>query len=150
MKNGKAIGREHAATLESFLQSGVSLPQGRDGSINLTELSRLSGIPKSSFYQNPAIRSRIASLEPSVNDEKNEAPELVSGKQSIAALPDRENKKTKALERRVHLLEQQNAALVAENAEMRRQMKALRTQLGREDMTIETGRRFPAPPPDDV
>ncbi len=33
-------------------------------------------------------------------------------------------------------------ALVAENAELRRQLKALRLQIGREDMTIETGRRI--------
>ena len=45
----------------------------------------------------------------------------------------------------IHRLEQQNAALVAENYEMRRQLKELRLQLGREDMTIETGRRVAVP-----
>ena len=58
----------------------------------------------------------------------------------------RESKQTKVLERRVNQLEQQNAALVAENAELRRQLKSLRLQMGREDMAIETGRRIPAPP----
>lgn len=52
------------------------------------------------------------------------------------------SKQSKLLERRLNQLEQQNAALVAENAEQRQQLKSLHLQMGRDDMAIETGRRI--------
>jgi len=48
-------------------------------------------------------------------------------------------------ERRVHKLEQQNAAMIAENTDLRQQLKVLRLSLAREDMTIETARRVADP-----
>lgn len=54
-------------------------------------------------------------------------------------------RKSQRLERRVNGLEQQNAALVAENFELRRQLKDLRLQMGRQDMMIDTGRRIVGP-----
>jgi hypothetical protein len=141
MKSGRDIGREHLATLESYLASGASLPFGRDGSLNLTELGKLTGIPKSSFYQNPAVREKVEQLrQPARN-----ANEPGAENQPVASLRAPETTKAQRLERRVHSLEQQNAALVAEAFELRRQLKEMRLQIGREDMTIETGRRIPRP-----
>lgn len=145
MKNGRDIGLEHLDTLQAFLRSGQSLPQGRDGSVNLSELARLSGIPKSSFYQNPAIRILVAGLRAAPDPQEVGGAKPVLGEQKRAMPSGVEHRQTKLLERRVNQLEQQNAALVAENAELRRQLKLLRLQMGREDMVIETGRRIPNP-----
>jgi len=147
-KNGKQIGQGHLATLEAFLDTGAPLPVSpKDGTLNLTELASTTGIPKSSFYQNPNVKARleVARLEQGLvrQGERQAAPEGAPERKEAAV---RSSGSTTVLERRVHRLEQQNAALVAEAFELRRQLKELRLQLGREDMMIETARRVPAPP----
>lgn len=150
MKSGRDIGREHLGTLEAFLQSGVALPWARDGTVNLSELAKVTGIPKSSFYQNPAVRSLVEGLRPlsvdSVPNGPGARPGLMPTQPSDPSAISSEERKAQRLERRVNALEQQNAALVAENFELRRQLKDLRLQLGRQDMMIDTGRRLIAPP----
>lgn len=147
-KNGKQIGQGHLATLEAFLGTGAPLPVSpKDGTLNLTELASTTGIPKSSFYQNPNVKARLeaARLEQGLvrqGERQTSAESVPEGSEPVA----RSSGSTTVLERRVHRLEQQNAALVAEAFELRRQLKDLRLQLGREDMMIETGRRVPAPP----
>jgi hypothetical protein len=144
MKNGRDVGREHLATLEAFVAAGTPAPRGRDGTVNLTELGKLTGIPKSSFYQNPAVRDLIAKMRaPAVVATASEAGPGSAAAASPAVRGD--DPKAQRLERRVQALEQQNAVLVAENFELRRQLKDLRLQMGREDMAIETGRRIPKP-----
>jgi hypothetical protein len=154
LKSGRDIGREHLGTLEAFLQSGAALPWGRDGSVNLSELAKVTGIPKSSFYQNPAVRSLVEGLRPAPIDQAPSAPSAPIASLSVgpSQAPDpssvsAEERKRKAqrLERRVNGLEQQNAALVAENFELRRQLKDLKLQMGRQDMMIDTGRRIVDP-----
>lgn len=149
MKSGRDIGREHLGTLEAFLQSGAALPWGRDGTVNLSELAKVTGIPKSSFYQNPAVRAVVDGLRPALIDSATSAP---SGSPSIGlsqttdpSSVSAEERKSQRLERRVNGLEQQNAALVAENFELRRQLKDLKLQMGRQDMMIDTGRRVVGP-----
>ena len=152
MKSGRDIGREHLGTLEAFLQSGAALPWGRDGSVNLSELAKVTGIPKSSFYQNPAVRSLVEGLRPAPINQATSAPSAASASLSIGSSQapnpssvSAEERKAQRLERRVNGLEQQNAALVAENFELRRQLKDLRLQMGRQDMMIDTGRRVVDP-----
>jgi cell division protein FtsB len=70
---------------------------------------------------------------------EGDSPEGSSAEKPLAA------RATAQLERKLHRLEQQNAVLVAENSELRRQVKHLQLQLGREDMLIDSGRRIPAP-----
>jgi hypothetical protein len=149
LKSGRDIGREHLGTLEAFLQSGAALPWGRDGSVNLSELAKVTGIPKSSFYQNPAVRSVVEGLRPAPIDQAPSAPSAILSVEP-SQTPDpssvsAEERKAQRLERRVNGLEQQNAALVAENFELRRQLKDLRLQMGRQDMMIDTGRRIVGP-----
>ncbi|TAK91645.1 MAG: hypothetical protein EPO09_15840 [Aquabacterium sp.] len=147
-KNGKQIGQGHLATLEAYLGTGAPLPVStKDGTLNLTELANKTGIPKSSFYQNPNVKARleVARLEQGlVRQGERQATTEGSSEEREPAI--RSTGSTTVLERRVQRLEQQNAALVAEAFELRRQLKDLRLQLGREDMMIETGRRVPAPP----
>jgi hypothetical protein len=149
LKSGRDIGREHLGTLEAFLRSGAALPWGRDGTVNLSELAKVTGIPKSSFYQNPAVRSLVDGLRPAPFDQATNAPGASpSVGPSQAPAPSSvsaEERKAQRLERRVNGLEQQNAALVAENFELRRQLKDLKLQMGRQDMMIDTGRRIVDP-----
>ncbi|MGF6636458.1 hypothetical protein OKW39_003609 [Paraburkholderia sp. MM6662-R1] len=59
MKSGKQIGLSHLATLDAHFADGRALPVTVNGALNQTELSRATGIPKSSFYQNPRVKERL-------------------------------------------------------------------------------------------
>lgn len=149
--SGKAVGKQYLESVQDYLARTPELPVAADGGLNITEISERSGVPRQSFYKNPNIRLAL---------EEARKARGVTGRQEIGVRPestdgavaqqtsvgDKATKKTKTLERRVTQLEQQNAALVAENAELRRKIKALHLLHGREDMLIETGRRIPAPP----
>lgn len=144
MKSGKVVGAEYVQTFRTYLESVDALPRNEDGALSISAIAEASGIPRQSFYKNPQLKALLA-------DVKVELP--VKAFQEGATSNSRRvrsegglDTKAKLLERRVHQLEQQNAALVAENAELRRQLKALRLQAAREDMIIETGQRIPAPP----
>lgn len=144
-KSGKAIGQEYLGRIQGYLDRTENLPLLGDGSLNMSAIATAADIPRQSLYKNPAIRSLLENAKAKCAVPIRHEPE--SGeKATTRAVATRESKQTKVLERRVNQLEQQNAALVAENAELRRQLKALRLQMGREDMAIETGRRIPAPP----
>ena len=142
-KSGKAIGQEYLGRIRVYLDRTESLPLLGDGSLNMSAIANAADIPRQSLYKNPAIKNL---LENAKNKHGTPVRHEAGEKPSTGSVATRESKQTKALERRVNQLEQQNAVLVAENAELRRQLKSLRLQMGREDMTIETGRRIPAPP----
>jgi hypothetical protein len=148
-KNGRDVGREHLATLQAFVQSGNSIPVGRDGDVNVTELSRVTGIPKSSFYQNPDVRSLTETLRDARRAESTRQ-DIPARDVAVVSSSDMrvETQQMQRLERRVNSLEQQNAVLVAENAELRRQLRDLHQQLARQDMMIDTGKRIVTPPED--
>ncbi len=151
MKNGKQIGQDHLATLDAYFAKGGAVPvSAKDGALNLAELSRTTGIPKSSFYQNPKVKERLEAARQQVGVERQGERRQPKAEGDTTALspvaPSGASTAAAQLERRLHRLEQQNGALVAENFELRRQVKELRLQLGREDMMIETGRRVAMPP----
>lgn len=149
--SGKAVGKQYLQRVQDYLARTPELPVGDDGGLNITEISEHSGVPRQSFYKNPGVRSALAEarkargvsdrLETSARSEPADENQI-----KTVGASDKIAKKTKVLERRVTQLEQQNASLVAENAELRRQLKAMRLRYGREDMLIETGRRIPMPP----
>lgn len=154
-RSGKDISRECLAKVKAFLDSGSRLPVGADGSVNMSALAELVDVPRQSLYKNPSIKALLEQYRTTrprvLADSENASVAVAPDAMVNAGEVDRASewlsvKKVKTLERRVSLLEQQNAALVAENSELRRQLKALRFQMGREDMAIETGRRIPAPP----
>ena len=149
-KSGRQIGLEHLGSLDDYLSKGGQLPVStKDGTLNLAELARATGIPKSSFYQNPKVKERLEAARTAQGLSRHgerQAPESDSAPSIVDATSSGATGATLLLERRLHRLEQQNAVLVAENYELRRQLKELRLQLGRADMTIETGRRVASPP----
>ena len=144
-KSGKAIGQEYLGRIQAYLNRTESLPLLGDGSLNMSAIASAADIPRQSLYKNPAIKSLLENAKAKHGTPVRHETE-VGEKAGTGAVDTREKKQAKALERRVNQLEQQNAALVAENAELRRQLKVLRLQMGREDMAIETGRRIPTPP----
>jgi hypothetical protein len=144
--SGRKTGAEYTRRVEAYLAKHQGLPLSVSGQINMTHLASVLKIPKQSLYKNPGIRSlideakkrqEIAPKAKLTSEASLESPNVRRPAESIDRL--------RLSERRVRRLEQQNAALVAENAELRRQLKGLRVQLGREDMMIETGRRLPVP-----
>jgi hypothetical protein len=144
--SGRKTGAEYTRRVEAYLAEHQGLPLSVSGQINMTHLASVLKIPKQSLYKNPGIRSlideakkrqEIAPKAKLTSEASLESPNVRRPAESIDRL--------RLSERRVRRLEQQNAALVAENAELRRQLKGLRVQLGREDMMIETGRRLPVP-----
>lgn len=138
---------ENVALFEAYVKSlkekGELLPTRRDGQVNLSKIAADSGIgDRGRLYTNDRIRALLEQAQaelppPSPKEDQVEQDGTVKPATSDAAV--------QRAERRVHRLEQQNAALVAENAELRRHLKELRLQIGREDMMIETGRRIPPP-----
>ncbi len=133
-KSGKVIGQEYLVRVQAYLQDTPTLPLQSDGTLNVTAIASAADVPRQSLYKNPKIRELLESAKTS-----QEIP-------SRHSEPDPGKDGKRLLERRVHKLEQQNAALVAENAELRRQLKELRLQQSRDELMIETGRRIPAPP----
>lgn len=143
-KSGKAIGQEYLGRIQAYLNRTESLPLLGDGTLNMSAIAVAADIPRQSLYKNPSIRSLLADAKA-----KSDVPAQEDANpkdHATTTKATRENKQSKVLERRVNQLEQQTAALVAENSELRRQLKSLRLQMGREDMAIETGRRIPTPP----
>lgn len=154
--NGKALGADYLRRVEVYLAQTESLPVARDGTLNVTAIAEKAGIPKQSIYKNPAIRQAIEQAKAargidSWAERRASRPQEGEDGQADAESPaspraaSTDSKRLQAAERRVSTLEQHNAALAAENFELRRQLKDLRQQLGRQDMMIDTGRRMPAP-----
>jgi len=143
-KSGKEVGQEYLVRIQTYLDKTTSPPMLGDGSLNISAIAAAADVPRQSLYKNPAIRRLLDDAK-----SKCAVPAHQESEKSESPVPaSRATKQTKALERRLTQLEQQNAALVAENAELRRQLKATRLQMGREDMVIESGRRIPSPPAD--
>lgn len=152
-ESSQDIGKRHLASLKAFLDSGQLLPVSpkRVGVLNITALVKATSIPRSSFYQNENIEELLdeACTKQKITRQGASFPKVDSvAEQTDRGLPDSQGKsdpRTKAMERRLHRLEQQNAVLVAENFDLRGQVKQLKLQLGRDDMQIESGRRIPPP-----
>lgn len=150
--SGKAQGADYLRKIEAYLAQTDSLPLSRDGTLNITAIAEATGIPKQSIYKNPSIRQAIEQAKAAHGVDswaERRANSPKDGAQGNTPSPQRtassDSKRLQAAERRVNVLEQQNAALTAENHELRRQVRDLKQQLGRQDMVIETGRRVPAP-----
>ncbi|NUX98835.1 hypothetical protein [Paraburkholderia youngii] len=147
MKNGQEIGQDYVEGLRAFFKAGGPVPLSSDGVLNLAELSRLTRIPKCSFYQNSRLKEcldehlRSNGISRRGTTEKKQAQEASSFEPSTGSAEP----STSALERRIQQLQQRNAILVAEVGELRAQISQLRLRLGREDMMLESGRRIAIP-----
>ena len=111
-RGGQEIGQEYVDKLWHYL-NGVNALPARSGKVNMTAIAEASGVPRQSLYKNDNCRQML---------------EEATATKGLLGIEDRsadDSGKVK-LERRVMTLEQSNASLVAENHELRRQLKKLR------------------------
>jgi hypothetical protein len=111
-KSGQQIGQEYVDKLKGYLDSIKGLP-ARSGKVNMTAIAEASRVPRQSLYKNDDCR---VLLENAVK---------AKGLLGIEDRGDTDSDKVR-LERRITTLEQSNASLVAENYELRRQLKKLK------------------------
>ncbi|KAF1075463.1 hypothetical protein [Halodesulfovibrio sp. MK-HDV] len=149
-QSGKEIGQKYMHILQQYLNETTQLPVGSNGMLNMSKIAADAGVPRQSLYKNPRMKTLLEDARKSRGIPSLPAVKTASSKSSTGAVKSgaatEHPTKQRQMERRIIQLEQKNAVLVAENAELRQQLVALRQQMGREDMTIQTGRRIPEPP----
>jgi hypothetical protein len=111
-KSGQQIGQEYVDKLTRYLDSIDALP-ARMGKVNMTAIAEVSGVPRQSLYKNEDCRVLM------------EQAIAQKGLVGIEARNEGDGDKVRQ-ERRIMALEQSNAAIVAENYELRRQLKKFR------------------------
>lgn len=151
-KRGSGLQRatDHVAAFEQYLKGlkarGEQLPARPSGEVNLTKVAEDSGVgDRGRFHTNDRLKQLLDGAKKEAATKPMSTIEVVG----VPTAPEADNRKgdseaLQRVERRAHRLEQMNASLISENAELRRQVKEIRLQLGREDMIIETARRIPA------
>jgi hypothetical protein len=146
-KSGQAKARELVAQFQAYLDGMSSrrecLPQKANGELHITRIARDSGIgSRERFYTNPALQEMLRKASSGL-------PKPVQEAQSAPPSPSSDNIKRaqRALEARLHRLEQQNAVLMAENSELRRRVAELLARVERDEHMYTTGRRVAEPPP---
>lgn len=128
-KSGSAIGAENAETLKNYLDAlereGRPLPM-RAGEPNRSAIALACGFDRQVLYKNPAavalLKQALAGLAPVDGGDEDPKPSPRSDRR----------------DRRIMSLEQENAALRAENTGLRRELRRLRQV---EDIMVTTGRR---------
>lgn len=149
-KGGQEIGSKYVERVRAYLTSSEALPLLPSGDVNVSAIADKAKVPRQSMYKNGTIRNLIEKARTDIAELANqgvEAPAVAatSTPQEVPELSGK-SKQQQMLERRVQALEKTNISIVAENAELRRQLREVRLQLGREDMIIESGRRIPPLP----
>lgn len=125
-RGGQEIGQEYVDKLRHYLDSVNTLP-ARNGKINMSAIAETSGVPRQSLYKNVNCRQML---------------EEATANKGLLGIEDRavDDSGKVRLERRITVLEQSNASLVAENYELRRQLKKLRHV---EEMMVQGKRVIP-------
>lgn len=152
-KRGSGLQRanDHVAAFELYLQGlkerGLQLPTRTSGEVNLTKIAEESGVgDRGRFHTNEKLKLLLDGAKATLlaTPIAHVDEDVKSSVQNIEARSGSPEALERA-QRHAHRLEQMNASLIAENADLRKLVKNLRLQLGREDMIIETGRRVPPP-----
>lgn len=150
-KSGQEIGSRYVERVRAYLTSGDALPLLPTGDLNVSAIADKAKVPRQSMYKNGTIRNLIETARANIAalaQRGLEAPAVAAATSAYQEVPELsgKSKQQQMLERRVQALEKANISIVAENAELRRQLRAAQLQLGREDMVIESGRRIPPLP----
>jgi hypothetical protein len=128
-KSGSALGAENVERLKKYLEAlereGRPLPM-RGGEPNRSAIALACGFDRQVLYKNPAAKAlldaAVEKLDTAPAEEDEPKPETKSDRR----------------DRRILSLEQQNAALRAENAGLREKLRRLEQV---EDIMVSTGRR---------
>jgi|GEM_PF-3364702 len=149
-KGGQEIGSKYVERVRAYLRSGEALPLLPSGEVNVSAIADKAKVPRQSMYKNGTIRNLIEKTRTDIAELAEQSVEVpaVAATCTPQEVPELfgKSKQQQMLERRVQALEKTNISIVAENAELRRQLRDMRLQLGREDMIIESGRRIPPMP----
>ena len=152
-QSGKDIGQAYLQQVRIYLEQLPALPLLPNGTVNITAIATGARVPRQSLYKNPGIRELLVAWKTSfgVVAKRTQSKALLTPApnpvERPAPIQTASSKQVQLLERRITKLEQHNALLMAENAELRRQSHGMRLQINRLDLEAETGRRIPAPPP---
>lgn len=124
-KSTQEIAAEHFRTLKQYLDTVESLP-ARGGKLNISALAEACGFDRGVLYTNPECNRLLRS---------------VLEERGLSGLAERDedqaDERRRILEHRVNQLEQRNAALMAENEELRAKVRQLEHI---EDHVVATGR----------
>lgn len=115
--SGQHVGREYVQLLQSYLDI-VDLLPSRGGKLNMTVIARETGVPRQSLYKNEQCKALLDAAAASNG--------LVGAEARGDAPPRPFDEQKTIFERRITLLEQANDSLLAENYELRRQLKRMR------------------------
>nr|WP_315475943.1 hypothetical protein [uncultured Undibacterium sp.] len=141
--NGAEIGRNYFKRVEAYLNGLVTPPLLSSGAINFSIIARESGVPRQSLYKNPAIRDLIEALK--LNHQGTSPKKELRNKSAKVLInldsSSSNSQKKRDSDKKVHQLEQKNAALFSENMELRRQIKELKMEIAGAELMIESGRR---------
>ncbi|MGX9982575.1 hypothetical protein [Methylobacterium fujisawaense] len=136
--SGAVAGAENVRRLRAYLDElqaqDLPLPV-RQGKVNVSAIALACGFDRQVLYKNPAAKEMLAEVEAALGVEA-EADEDEDEKPSVRT-PDKRD-------RRIHTLEQENAALRAEVAGLRERLRRVRHV---EEHMAETGRWLAPLPP---
>lgn len=110
-RNGAEIGAENVAKLVAYLHSVEALP-ARNGQVNVTAVAVAAGLDRQALYKNPECRRLL---------EETIATKGLRGLEEKPVQTSDEGQLR--LERRIGELERANAALMAENGELRAKVR---------------------------
>ncbi len=110
-KSGPEIAADHVRALQRYLETVESLP-ARGGKLNVSAVAAACGFDRGVLYTNPECNRLLKS---------------VLEAKSLGGLSERDDEQSddrrRILEHRVNQLEQRNAALMAENEDLRAKLR---------------------------
>lgn len=131
--SGAAAGAENVRRLRSYLddlaEKGLPLPE-RQGRVNISAVAIACGFDRQVLYKNPAAKEMLAQAEAKLGLDHGDGDDQDEEDKPAVRTPD-------PRDRRIHKLEQENAALRAEAAGLRERLRRLRHV---EEHMTETGR----------
>lgn len=129
-KSGSAVGAENVKRLKTYLadleKEGRPLPM-RGGEPNRSAIALACGFDRQVLYKNPSAKALLDAAA-------EKLPPVAAGGEE----EDKPEERSDRRDRRILSLEQQNAALRAENAGLREKLRRLEQV---EDIMVTTGRR---------
>jgi hypothetical protein len=158
MARGPSKGADYLGIFNGYYArlraKGEFLPLGPDGKVNVSQVARDAKIgDRGRLYTNPALKVAFAEAVEASQAHAREVrateppPDASDGPtappDAPATLGDRQ---LQAAQRERTKLEQRCASLMAENYDLRRQLREARQQAERVDVMFQTGRRVAAPP----
>lgn len=131
--SGAAAGAENVRRLRAYLDDleagGLALPV-RQGRVNVSAVALACGFDRQVLYKNPSAKEMLSEAEARLGLDRGDGEDAAEDEKPAVRTPDQRD-------RRIHKLEQENAALRAEATGLRERLRRLRHV---EEHMTETGR----------